>query len=116
MTLSHRLAIGDLAGGLIAASTARAYAYPAYGYGGYYPASYGYGYGYPAGYGYGYAPTQVVLVRRRVVAPAYYGGYYPAGYAMAAITAGMASVAWVTTVAIIGLGWCTMAAMASVAA
>ena len=31
------LAIGALAGGLIAASTARAYAYPAYGYGGYYP-------------------------------------------------------------------------------
>ena len=75
------LAIGALAGGLIAASTARAYAYPAYGYGGYYPASYGYGYGYPASYGYGYAPAQeVVVVRRRVVAPAYYGGYYPAGY------------------------------------
>ena len=63
------LAIGALAGGLIAASTARAYAYPAYGY----------GYGYPA-YGYGYAPAQVVVVRRRVVAPAYYGGYYPASY------------------------------------
>ena len=44
-------------GRLIAASTARAYAYPAYGYGGYYPASYGrYGYGYPS-YGYGYAPA-----------------------------------------------------------
>jgi hypothetical protein len=75
------LAIGALAGGLIAASTARAYAYPAYSYGGYYPASYGYGYGYPASYGYGYgydyAPTQVVVVRRRIVAPAYYGGYYP---------------------------------------
>src|SRR5829696_10294786 len=54
------LAIGALAGGLIAASTARAYAYPAYGYGGHYPA-----------YGYGYAPAQVVVVRRRVVAPAY---------------------------------------------
>ena len=48
---------------------------------GYYPASYGYGYGYPASYGYGYAPAQdVVVVRRRVVAPAYYGGYYPASY------------------------------------
>src|SRR5215210_3748072 len=72
------LAIGALAGGLIAASSG-AYAYPSYGYGyggGYYPASYGYGYGYPASYGYDYAPTQVVVVRRRVVAPAYYGGYY----------------------------------------
>jgi len=64
------LAIGALAGGLIAASTAPAYAYPA---------SYGYGYGYPASYRY-YAPAQeVVVVRRRVVAPAYYGGY-PASY------------------------------------
>jgi hypothetical protein len=72
------LAIGALAGGLIAASTGSAYAYPTYSYGGYYPASYGYG--YPAGYGYDYAPTQVVVVRRRVVAPAYYGGYYPASY------------------------------------
>ena len=66
------LAIGALAGGLIAASTAPAYAYRA---------SYGYGYGYPASYGYGYAPTQeVVVVRRRVVAPAYYGGYYGGYY------------------------------------
>jgi hypothetical protein len=61
------LAIGALAGGLIAASTASAYAYPAYGY------------GYPA-YVYGYAPTQVVVVRRRVVARPYYAGYYPASY------------------------------------
>jgi hypothetical protein len=61
------LAIGALAGGLIAASTASAYAYPTYGY----------GYGYPAyGYDYGYAPAQVIVVRRRVAAPAYYGGYY----------------------------------------
>jgi hypothetical protein len=74
------LAIGALAGGLIAAST-RAYAYPAYGYGGYYPASYGYGYPASYGYGYGYAPVhRVVVVRRRVVAPAYYDGYYPGRY------------------------------------
>ena len=61
--------------GMAAPSDAEAWGYR---YGGYYPASYGYS--YPA-YGYGYAPPpEVVVVRRRVVAPAYYGGYYPASY------------------------------------
>ena len=95
------LAIGALAGGLIAASTARAYAYPAYGYGGYYPASYGYGYGYPASYGYGYARLgplwsfgvglSLRLTTAATTRPA---------MAMAAITAGMASVGWAIMAAI----------------
>src|SRR5215207_8828326 len=87
------LAIGALAGGLIAASTSGAYAYPSYSYGGYYPASYGYGYGYPASYGYGgyyggygvrrvgyyvgyYRPRVVHYGGYGVRRVGYYGGYY----------------------------------------